>query len=79
MLVLLIVFAVTLKCVAQAWTHYDTTNSGLTYNWVTGVAIDASGNKWFGTLSYDVIKFDGTNWTSYYPFGTSIHPPFRIK
>ena len=72
LLVLLIVLAATFKCIAQSWTHYDTTNSGLTDNWVTGVAIDASGNKWFGTERHGILKFDGTNWTSYYPFGTSV-------
>ena len=52
---------------AQVWLHYDTTNSGISDNSITGIAIDASGNKWFGTLNHGVVKFDGTNWTNYYP------------
>ncbi|MDI6851272.1 MAG: T9SS type A sorting domain-containing protein, partial [bacterium] len=30
------------------WTVYRTSNSGLPDNWVTAIAIDASGNKWIG-------------------------------
>jgi ligand-binding sensor domain-containing protein len=29
------------------------------------IAIDASGNKWFGTWGGGVSKFDGTTWTTY--------------
>jgi ligand-binding sensor domain-containing protein len=45
------------------WTTY-TTSDGLAYNCVNVIAIDAEGNKWFGT-SYGVSKFDGTNWTTF--------------
>ncbi len=31
---------------------------------VYAIAIDAQGNKWFGTYG-GVSKFDGTNWTNY--------------
>ena len=34
------------------------------FNRVNAIAIDAEGNKWFGT-SQGVSKFDGTNWTTY--------------
>jgi ligand-binding sensor domain-containing protein len=36
----------------------------LASNIVYAIAIDAQGNKWFGTID-GVSKFDGTNWTTY--------------
>ena len=32
---------------------------------VNAIAIDAQGNKWFGTTGGGVSEFDGTNWTTY--------------
>jgi len=32
---------------------------------ISAMAIDAQGNKWFGTYGSGVFKFDGTNWTNY--------------
>ena len=46
------------------WTTY-TTKDGLANNWINAIAIDAQGNKWFGTSNGGVSKFDGTNWTTY--------------
>jgi ligand-binding sensor domain-containing protein len=46
------------------WTVYNATNSGLAGNNVYAIAIDAQGNKWFGTNA-GVSKFDGANWTTY--------------
>ncbi|MCX8159294.1 MAG: hypothetical protein N3D20_03370, partial [Candidatus Pacearchaeota archaeon] len=46
------------------WTVYYTSNSGLPYNDVLSLAIDAQGNKWIGTAG-GLAKFDGTNWTVY--------------
>ncbi len=46
------------------WTRYDTTD-GLADNYICAIAIDALGNKWFGTNKGGVSKFDGTNWTNY--------------
>ncbi len=46
------------------WTTYNTKNSGLAENGINAIAIDSSGNKWFGTWN-GVSKFDGTNWTTY--------------
>jgi len=40
-----------------SWTTYNTSNSGLTDNQVVAIAIDASGNKWFGTWWSGVSKF----------------------
>ena len=53
------------------WTVYNTSNSGLPYNGVTGLAIDAEGNMWIGTGRWNawagggLAKFDGENWTVY--------------
>jgi hypothetical protein len=49
--------------VVVAWLTY-TTASGLANNSVYSIAIDGSGNKWFGTWG-GVSKFDGTTWTTY--------------
>ena len=43
---------------------YNHANSGLPSNYVTAIAIDASGNKWIGTYG-GLAVFDGTNWTVY--------------
>ncbi len=53
------------------WTVYNTSNSGLPYNGVTGLAMDTQGNLWVGTGKWyawaggGVAKFDGENWTVY--------------
>ncbi len=53
------------------WTVYDTSNSGLPYNGVTGLALDTQGNLWVGTGKWyawaggGLAKFDGENWTVY--------------
>lgn len=44
--------------------NFNKANSGLPHNWVTAVAVDKSGNKWFGTWG-GLAKFDGTTWTTY--------------
>jgi len=54
----------------DAWTTYDTSNSGLVFRYVSSVAVDQAGNKWFGTrltdgIGFGVSKFDGTGWTTY--------------
>jgi ligand-binding sensor domain-containing protein len=47
------------------WTVYNSSNSGLPYDYVYAIAIDGQGNKWIGTLSGGLAKFDGVNWTVY--------------
>ncbi|MDO8999381.1 MAG: two-component regulator propeller domain-containing protein [Bacteroidota bacterium] len=49
---------------AQTWMSYDVAN-GLANNNVQAIAIDAAGNKWFGTYGGGISKFDGNNWTTY--------------
>ena len=41
------------------WIIYDTTNSGIASNNDLSIAIDAQGNKWFGTQG-GVSKFGDT-------------------
>lgn len=45
------------------WMTYGTTNSGLHDDFIVCVEIDQEGNKWIGTFSKGIAKFDGTNWT----------------
>ena len=51
----------------QTFTNYSvaTTSTTLSNNEVTAIAIDAQGNKWFGTVNGGVLKFDGVKWTTY--------------
>ena len=63
MLIALALFALN-NVNAQSWTTY-TTVDGLANNTVLSVAIDPSGNKWFGQGGGKVSKFDGTTWTTY--------------
>jgi streptogramin lyase len=44
----------------------------LASNQVWSIAIDGSGNKWFGTFGSGVSKFDGTNWTTYNTFNSGL-------
>jgi len=43
----------------------STIKNGLADNYVSAIAIDGQGNKWFGTWCNGVSKFDGMNWTTY--------------
>ncbi len=50
------------------WTNYKA--NGLAGNWVNAIAIDAQGDKWFGTTYYQfqkggVSKLNGSDFTSY--------------
>ena len=53
------------------WTVYDTSNSGLPYNDINALAIDAQGAVWIGTGNWGsfegggLAQFDGENWTVY--------------
>jgi ligand-binding sensor domain-containing protein len=44
---------------------YNTINSPLPYNEIRDIAIDSDDNKWIGTWSGGLAKFDGNNWTLY--------------
>ena len=72
-LIVSLIFACPTAAWSQAaeWTVYNQTNSGLPYNGVTAIAIDAQGNIWAGTgkwYAFDgggLAKFGGQNWTVY--------------
>lgn len=48
---------------AQTWTNYNTTN-GLANNWVSAMAVDEKGNKWFGTND-GLSVYNDTDWKKY--------------
>jgi ligand-binding sensor domain-containing protein len=65
-IILLVIFTcsfLTLLSQAQQVRIFNTENSGLPHNQVNSIAIDAQGNKWFGTFYGEVVKFDNVNWT----------------
>ena len=47
------------------WIVYNTLNTSLPDNHITGIEIDKSGNKWIGTYGGWLVKFDNSNWTVY--------------
>lgn len=53
------------KALPQAWTVYDSGNSGLPFNSVHCIAFESSGLLWVGT-EFGLASFDGTNWTTYF-------------
>ncbi len=54
------------------WTVYNTANSGLPYNGITALAVDAQGTVWIGTGRWwghaggGLARFDGASWTVYH-------------
>lgn len=62
--------------------HYNSANSGLPYDAVTTIAIDAQGYKWIGTNGGGFARFDGGNeWIKYHvynnPFPDVPHDPYN--
>jgi hypothetical protein len=54
------------------WIVYNTSNSGLPDNYVSAIAIDRVGNKWIGTWSRGLAKFDGANWRVYNTYNSGL-------
>jgi ligand-binding sensor domain-containing protein len=51
---------------------FNSKNSGLPYNSIQAIAIDAAGNKWIGLRNgQGIVKFDGRSWTKYDLFTSS--------
>ena len=44
---------------------YYASNSDLAADEIIAIAVDASGDKWFGTPFDGVSRFDGTSWITY--------------
>ncbi|WP_372948621.1 T9SS type A sorting domain-containing protein [Mariniphaga sp.] len=68
-----------LQSAAQQVRIYNIENSGLPHNQVKSIAIDAHGNKWFGTFYGEVIKFDNENWTVYDNTNSGLPGEYRIS
>ena len=51
------------------FTVYNSANTGngLKGDWITSLAIDNQGNKWFGTWQGWVSELSGVAWASYIP------------
>ena len=49
----------------DVWTNYNSSNSPLGQNWVSSIAIDLDGSKWFATYEGGLAKLDSTEWTIY--------------
>jgi|GEM_PF-1048721 len=45
--------------------NYNHANSGISANDGRAVAIDKNGNKWIGMYEGKLVKFDGSNWTTF--------------
>ncbi len=50
----------------SVFVNYRMSNSNIPTNYLNGVVVDQSGNKWI-VDSYSLTKFDGQNWVSYDP------------
>ena len=64
-LLIFILFFNTKSFAQTAWTVYNKSNSGILNDTVLTMEFDSQGNKWIGTYSGGLCKFDGTNWINY--------------
>jgi ligand-binding sensor domain-containing protein len=61
-----------LTLAGDSFTVYDTSNSGLVYNYRSKIAIDSMNRKWFGTNCGGMSMYDDVKWTSYTKNDSSI-------
>jgi ligand-binding sensor domain-containing protein len=40
---------------------------GLNNNFITSIAVDSAGNKWFGTFDNGIVKYNNFSWENYHP------------
>jgi ligand-binding sensor domain-containing protein len=61
-----------------SWTVYTTSNTsgGLTDNGIRCITFDNAGNTWLGTFNGGIVKFDGTNWSSYTTINSGVPDNF---
>lgn len=50
-----------------SWTNYTTSNSGLTTNSLSSVAVTPTGRKFFGALNGRIFELNGSSWTVHAP------------
>lgn len=62
---LLICLSIHFTTFADDWLNYTTSNSGLSSDLILTAMQDSSDNMWFSVLGVGMLKFDGTNWTTY--------------
>ena len=73
MLAVLFNLSATMLLAQAGWTIYDHSNSALATSSVyKAVAVDASGNIWAGGSYSGLFKFNGTAWTEYSTFNSTI-------
>ena len=64
-------FPIPLYSQTPEWMVFNTDNSGLPYNYLTGIAIDAQGGVWIATgqeyqpVGEGLVHFDGEHWRVY--------------
>ncbi|HPG41837.1 MAG TPA: two-component regulator propeller domain-containing protein [bacterium] len=49
----------------SSWTNYNTENSGLLFDYVTSLAIDKKGRKWFASEWYGLCMYDDELWYTF--------------
>ncbi len=64
---------------AQQVQIFNAENSSLPHNQITSIAIDAQGNKWFGTFYGEVVKFDDVYWTVYNSTNSGLPGEYQIS
>ncbi|MDP4266403.1 MAG: two-component regulator propeller domain-containing protein [Bacteroidota bacterium] len=60
-----IIFLNNIFAQSDQWIHFNTSNSGLSDNSVSCIAIDKNNTKWFGTYNKGLCEYDGVKWTNY--------------
>lgn len=64
----------------SSWMIFNTSNSGLTSNFIYQVRVDTLNSIWLSVNSHGVFKFDGALWTIYNSVSDSIpDAPFYIE
>lgn len=67
--------AATLLSAQSVWEDFNTSNSGLGYDWVNDIAVSEDGVIWYGT-EFGLFSWDGSTWTNY-PSG-AFGPPDEV-
>lgn len=57
----------------NTWTHYDTSNSGLTSNYILSSAVDSNNFLWLGLLDKGLVRYNGYKWMIYDSTNTGLN------